>query len=779
MDHVSPKFTIVTQTIKAAAAITVRMDINTAAALAANARDADESNRIDPSMIKYTSFIFDAKQTSNQQYWIRQLINGLMNPRQYQIGGNLNVLLNSPRYNNDNGNGNGNGNGNTSCGKNYQISNPKCALINPANNDELIIFGSNHFYDIFKYNTNKGILTQYYRFDENYKYKEKRRRSSLKQRQKSIHNRDSHGGGSLGSAGGHGGRSSVGSSGGSSVGSYNSFNSLNSFANYTDVSGMMSAINGNNSGVGGNSKNIYGLDASYFGFVKYRWIGQSLTFKNYLICICDTIFNLESIYAVYNCAKNSWQSVKYGVLNTETIGKSPMFKLIQIDNQDYLFSMSNCFFLHIFRLDKRSQLPLSSIDRKNKKRHNLTIKIQFHFDLKQNIQPADLFAKLKTLKPFAIIKTPNQYNQNNEHNKNNQNNENKHKNENNIFTKHVKNNNKSVNFSVCVTYDRRIFRSKKSNGKNKSNKHSGRHKRERDSDLIVDFNELRENDGIPFPFSQFWKLKVVLGKDPKSHKASVWLYDNLNIGLTSLIESRMYATPNETEGGARAGGGSVGYESDPNHYEEKYSEFHSKYKQKNVININNNSLNNNNNNSIGNGNRNNQILTLSNLKTQLRYCYLKDSMFINNRYWLFFGRFYNHSEKGTIFYFDFKYNEWNLWNTMYDLEFRKFLIFKQDNNNNSNNNSNYTNNMQLCLFPRYQHVGTEFVRTIRLSKIIDNFGENCIWQFERIVWIGFHKNKKNNNCFFRLLSKPSIVNILSFLFGHVLQSNDNDDQIRN
>ena len=58
--------------------------------------------------------------------------------------------------------------------------------------------------------------------------------------------------------------------------------------------------------------------------------------------------------------------------------------------------------------------------------------------------------------------------------------------------------------------------------------------------------------------------------------------------------------------------------------------------------------------------------------------------------------------------------------------------------------------------------------------IFDVYIHYIEWDVERIIWIGFYKNNKNNQCFMDQLPKDLIKHILKFL-GKISVSNNSDN----
>ena len=57
------------------------------------------------------------------------------------------------------------------------------------------------------------------------------------------------------------------------------------------------------------------------------------------------------------------------------------------------------------------------------------------------------------------------------------------------------------------------------------------------------------------------------------------------------------------------------------------------------------------------------------------------------------------------------------------------------------------------------------ITDINLDKIVENYNQD--WQTERIIWIGYHKNKDSQTCFFSKLPKD----IIKYIWGFGINDN--------
>lgn len=563
--------------------------------------------------IKYKSFIFDAKNHKNQENWIRHLVNSMMDPKQ--------IASNKIKV---------------------KRIKPLNIRMNPLTNDEAIIFGTNHFYDISSYNLKSDSLIRYYNFDNIFNYYQHRSK--------------------------------------------------------------VQSIN--------------------FDFVTFRWISDNTRnnnnntayFQNKIICICNVIFNLDSIYAVYNCEKNCWETIKYGILNKITIDTShgndheePIFSLYN----DYLLALSKYDILHIYKLSQQTHLPIADQSYKIKisNNNNITNQPRFKFDSNKFVY-----------KPFCLIKTPNR-NENHftlcliqQARKNSQLQKKHHK-----HVQHMKQHNKQNNKyqRIAKTYDSVCESQSISDQKS--------------CDTIV------ESFGIfldlKIDFKQF--ESCIIGRKYSSLKYMP-VYNSMHLQLQGISASIS--------------------------------------KHLNSLKM------------IRHMNRNMNNFVINN---KLDSCYIDSCMVINDRFWLFCGVFYKQSENGSVLTFDFNQNEWNLSNIDKNIdpasqfEFKNFLTFvnvdirNNDNDNRMNTSSNSEQDC-LCLFPKYAtsfgHINAnlyndnsskynQMCTMISLRDIIQNYDDDkeFSWQHERVLWIGFYKNKTNDLCLIDNLSKSVILAIVAFV----------------
>ena len=93
------------------------------------------------------------------------------------------------------------------------------------------------------------------------------------------------------------------------------------------------------------------------------------------------------------------------------------------------------------------------------------------------------------------------------------------------------------------------------------------------------------------------------------------------------------------------------------------------------------------------------------------------------------------------------------------------MLANVSDNNNTNNNNLRLHHIRIIVM---QQTNCKYL----------NIFTHCIeWKIARIIWIGFYKNDKNDDCFIPILGKDIVHFILKFL-GYTLVQSDNVDNCK-